>query len=81
VTQDGDAPAARDRVGHHEHAEAIAIILQSSPDLVRELALRSDWRAAVAALGLPERQARELRVEIVRRRAFGAGRRRPRGRR
>ncbi len=42
---------------------------------VRDLAGRDEWRAVVAALGLGEPEARELRVEIVRRRAFGSGRR------
>lgn len=40
-------------------------------DLARELAGRDDWRAAVAALWLPEREARALRVAILRRRAVG----------
>jgi len=55
------------RDGHVEAAPTIA------PN-VAELAHRSDWRQAIEALGLPEREARALRVAVVRRRAFGGGR-------
>jgi hypothetical protein len=43
--------------------------------LVRDFSRRDDWRAAVAALKLSEAEARELRVAILRERAFGAARR------
>lgn len=53
-------------------------------DLVAELAGRIDWRQAVAAHGRGEREVRELRIAVMRRRRFGDGatrsRQQPRGR-
>jgi hypothetical protein len=40
--------------------------------LVRDLARRDDWRQALAALDLPEAEARDLAVLIVRVRVWGA---------
>jgi hypothetical protein len=39
---------------------------------VAELAGHADWRARVEALRLPEREAYELRVAVLRARVFGA---------
>lgn len=44
-------------------------------EIVNSLAVCADWRQAVEDLGLSERDARALRVAIVRRRAFGTTRR------
>jgi hypothetical protein len=38
---------------------------------ISELAARDDWRAAVKALGLPEREARAMRVAVLAARIFG----------
>jgi phage baseplate assembly protein W len=49
--------------------------------LARNLAAREDWGSVIAALTLPEAQARALRVQILRERVFSAlSRHRPRAR-
>jgi hypothetical protein len=44
-------------------------------DLLAELYRRADWRQTVEAIGLGDLKARQLRIEIIRKRAFGRGRR------
>ena len=41
--------------------------------LALRLSQHADWRDRVASLGLPEREARALRIEVLRLRAFHAG--------
>lgn len=45
--------------------------------LAHDLAQRDDWADRVAALGLPEAEARAFRVAVLRERTFGARRRPP----
>jgi hypothetical protein len=44
----------------------------SVSDQAEALFAHPDWRARIAALELPEDRARELRVQVLRRRVFGA---------
>jgi hypothetical protein len=44
-------------------------------DLLAELYRRADWRQTVEAIGLGDLKARQLRIEIIRKRAFGRRRR------
>lgn len=56
-----------------------AILSRAGPaeELVLDLAARDDWRAAIAELNLPEREAQELRVAVLRARVFSAVERGP----
>jgi hypothetical protein len=44
---------------------------------VRDLARRDDWRESIEAMELSEREARALRVAVIRARWWGGGTRRP----
>lgn len=46
----------------------------ATEDLVLELADRADWREAVLGLALSQRDSRELRIRILRKRVFAATR-------
>lgn len=62
MAQHGNAPAGEEKG---------SVTKVSAEVRVRELARREDWRERVAALNLSEREARALRVAVVRQRCFG----------
>lgn len=54
-------------------ARPAAAVVPIREDLVLELALRDDWLERVAALRLPAREAREMRIKVLGARVFHAG--------